>query len=71
MGDYIMPHCYLLLTGSTQLCPYDGATLTFNGGTVLTCPPTELTCSRNTPILPFDSTSNIPSSCKDLCLYEI
>ena len=63
-----MSYCFFLkmYAGSTQLCPYDGATLMFSGETVLTCPPTELTCSRNTPIIPFNSTSNIPSSCKNL-----
>ena len=55
----LMMVCYADIT---QLCTSDGATLTF-GGTVLTCPPAELTCSRNTPIISFDS-GNVPSSCK-------
>ena len=54
---------HVIYTGSTQLCPYDGATLVFSG-TTLTCPPAELVCSRNTSITLFDSTSNIPPSCK-------
>ena len=51
-------------TGSTQLCPYDSATLTFSDGAVLTCPPPELICSRNTSISLLDSTSDVPLSCK-------
>ena len=46
-----------------QLCPYDGATLTISNGN-LNCPPAYLTCLRNTPIASFDSTTNIPPSCK-------
>ena len=51
--------------GSTQLCPNDGATLTFSDGAVLTCPPAELTCSRNSSIFLLEP-GTIPSTCKDL-----
>ena len=57
-------------TGSTQLCPYDGATLTFSDRAVLTCPPAELICSRNTSISLLDSTSDVPLSCKDSMIMK-
>ena len=57
-------------TGSTQLCPYDGAALTFSDAAVLTCSPAELVCSRNTSISSLDSTSDVPSSCKTLAIVE-
>ena len=46
-----------------QLCPYDGAELTVQGD-ILTCAPADLICSRNTSITLFDSTAEIPPSCK-------
>ena len=57
-------------TGRTELCPYDGATLTFSDGAVLTCPPVELICSRNTSISLLDSTSDIPLSCKGMMILR-
>ena len=71
-----LPACIIVIlmivsyAGSTQLCPYDGATLTLSGGTVLTCPPAELTCSRNTPIITLSSTSNLPPSCEYICIIN-
>ena len=55
--------CWKFCTDTPYLCPYDGATLTFSAGS-LTCPPAYLTCSRNTPIISFDSTGDVPQSCK-------
>ena len=52
---------FYIYAGNTQLCPYDGAVLTFDS-TMLTCPPAEFICCQNTPILSFDS-STIPPSC--------
>ena len=62
-------YCFLIFfnclfySGSTKVCPSDGAVLTFSDGVILTCPPVELTCSRRTPIFLLTSTTHIPSSC--------
>ena len=56
--------------GSTQLCPSEGATLPLSDGTTLTCPPAELTCSRDTQFTLLTSSSNISPSCKYNYVYD-
>ena len=49
--------------GSTVICPHDDARLRFSDGAVLTCPPADLTCSRNTSITLLDP-GTVPTICK-------
>ncbi|XP_065883622.1 ciliated left-right organizer metallopeptidase-like [Dysidea avara] len=52
----------------TRLCPFENAKLTFSNGVILTCPPAELVCARNTTIVEIDSDSSLPSSwCDSSC----
>ena len=52
-----------------RVCSNDGATETFSDGTVFTCPPAELICSRNTPIIEVEA-ENVPPSCKNLIITK-